>query len=166
MPFIQDSVEELVQRLNLLPHPEGGFYREMYRAPLELEVPILNGMRPAYTSIYFLLPGNSFSAWHKVASDESWFFHTGCPLSIYLMNALGQLEEHRVGFGDQLQMTVPANTWFAAKAHEESSFSLVSCTVAPGFDFADFELGRRQQLLDQFGDTEANRAIITQLTRQ
>jgi predicted cupin superfamily sugar epimerase len=82
------------------------------------------------------------------------------------MNALGQLEEHRVGFGDQLQMTVPANTWFAAKAHEESSFSLVSCTVAPGFDFADFELGRRQQLLDQFGDTEANRAIITQLTRQ
>ena len=165
MPNSKDSIKELVQRLNLLPHPEGGFYKEMYRAPLEFEVPILNGVRPAYTSIYFLLPGDSFSAWHKVASDESWFFHTGCSLSIYLMNALGKLEEHRVGVDDQLQMTVPANTWFAAKAHEASSFSLVSCTVAPGFDFADFELGRRQQLLDQFGDSEENKVIFTRFTR-
>ena len=134
--------EAVVRRLGLAPHPEGGFYRETFRSPARLTLPD-GRVRSASTAIYYLLPAGAHSAWHRVAADEVWHHYAGGPLRLYL---LGQ-GERRLDPG-QPQAVVPAGTWQAAEPEGEGV--LVGCTVAPGFDFADFELGRRDALLRTF----------------
>lgn len=144
--------KELVQKLNLLPHPEGGFYRETYRS--EQVLTLDNGVkRNANTSIYYLLEDNDKSAFHKIKSDELWFFHLGNTLEIVFIEN-DQLKTILLGSaienGEVLQAKIPANTWFGSRVKDGKGFSLVSCTVAPGFDFADFELADRDDLLTQY----------------
>jgi uncharacterized protein len=144
----------VVRRLGLIPHPEGGFYRETFRSPLRLSLPD-GRTRSASTAIYYLLPPGSFSAWHQVDSDEVWHHYAGGPLRLYL---LGQ-GERRLD-GDHPQAVVPAGVWQAAEPAGEAA--LCGCTVAPGFDFADFRMGDRDGLVRAY-PSEAE--LIRRLTR-
>jgi hypothetical protein len=132
----------LIQQLELLPHPEGGHYRETYRAA-EL-VPTPRGPRAASTAILFLLVAGECSGWHRIRSDEAWHHHGGGGLEIYEICPAGGARRTRLGLnlaeGERPQHVVPAGSWFAAEPAERSAWSLVGCTVAPGFDFVDFEL--------------------------
>ncbi len=156
----------IIQDLNLIPHPEGGFYKETFRSKQLINRVNSQNICSAYTCIYYLLSGLDFSSWHRISSDETWFFHQGCDLTIYLFNQNKSLETIQLGLeSKQLQITIPANTWFAAKPLMETSYSLVSCAVAPGFEFAEFEIGNRAHLLDEFGNSSMNINIIKSLTR-
>jgi predicted cupin superfamily sugar epimerase len=137
------TVDELVTRLGLSPHPEGGFFRETYRAPLVVEGP--RGPRPACTAMVYLLPAGAHAAFHRVHADELWHFYAGAPLRLYRLG----LDEVTLD-GMQPQALVPSGIWQAAETL--GAFSLVGCTVAPGFDFADWELGRRSLLGGAYPD--------------
>jgi len=159
------TVNSLVDDLKLLPHPEGGFYREMYRSPTIVNTEGLV-QKSAYTSIYYLLAGEDFSSWHRIKSDETWYFHSGCDVCIYFFDENKELQVIQLGLDSKcLQVTIPADTWFAAKPVDENSFCLVSCAVAPGFEFADFEIGKRFNLLNEFGHFSDNIKVIETLTR-
>ncbi len=142
------------------PHPEGGFYVETYRS--EHTIPGKN--RQLMTAIYFLLPAGHVSRFHRIQSDELWFFHEGNPLTIHTLNEDGH-HAHLLGLdidsGQHPQLLVPAQTIFGSSSDVNEGYSLVSCVVAPGFDFQDFELFSAEELLSQFPDyTE----IIERLT--
>ena len=142
---------ELIATLGLAPHPEGGFYREVWRAPLGVEPADRRGARSALTSIYFLLPAGAVSRWHRVRSDEIWHHYEGAPLELLQIPPDAQrLERVRLGplaGGQSPVHCVPANGWQAARSL--GAFTLVGCTVGPGFEFADFEMLRDQpQLAD------------------
>ncbi|WP_164019196.1 cupin domain-containing protein [Pyxidicoccus trucidator] len=140
-------VDELVRRLGLVPHPEGGFYKETYRAALAVKTP--RGVRSAGTAIYYLLPRGSFAAWHRVTSDEVWHFYDGHPLELLLVGAGGQVERVVLGRdvtrGERPQVVVHAGVLQAAVPRGE--YALVGCTVAPGFDFADWEMPSAESLV-------------------
>ena len=142
---------ELVRTLGLAPHPEGGFYREIWRAPLAVEPGDRRGARAALTAIYFLLPAGAVSRWHRVRSDEIWHHYEGAPLELLLVapDAL-RLERAQLGplaEGRAPVHCVPAGWWQAARSR--GAYTLVGCTVGPGFEFADFELLRdRPELAD------------------
>ena len=159
------TIKSFVEDLQLLPHPEGGFYREMYRSPTIVSSSGAE-QKSAYTSIYYLLAGEDFSSWHRIQSDETWYFHNGCDVTIYFFDENKELQTIQLGLDSKcLQATIPANTWFAAKPTQQNSFCLVSCAVAPGFEFADFELGKRDSLLNEFGHSVNSRKAIEALTR-
>jgi predicted cupin superfamily sugar epimerase len=159
----------LVRQLRLRPHPEGGFYRETYRAPLLIPRRALprryGGARAAATSILFLLPRGAVSRLHRIASDEAWHFHLGGPLLIVEIGPGGRPRRTLLGpdpaRGHRLQHVVPAGTWFGARPAPGTAFTLVGCAVAPGFDFADFEMGDRAELLRRFS---AARGEVLRLT--
>ena len=135
--------ETLIRELGLAPHPEGGFYREVFRSPGQVVPQDGRGARAALTTIYFLLPGGAHSRWHRVASDEAWHFYEGDPLELLLLPPdLGALTRHELGpaaaAGRAPVLTVPAGWWQAARPLGE--YALVGCSVGPGFDFADFSL--------------------------
>ncbi|AHJ97938.1 cupin domain-containing protein [Hymenobacter swuensis] len=146
------TAQEIIQHLQLLPHPEGGYYRETYRATDTLTTAEGN-TRSVSTAIYYLLENEDKSHFHRIKSDELWFFHQGQALEIILLTP-GQPTRLVLGSnfssGELPQAVVPANTWFAAHLPHRAGFALVSCTVAPGFDFADFELAERAALLAEF----------------
>ncbi|MBZ4419101.1 cupin domain-containing protein [Myxococcus sp. RHSTA-1-4] len=143
-------VDELVRRLGLVPHPEGGFYKETYRAALAVETP--RGTRSAGTAIYYLLPRGAFAAWHRVTSDEVWHFYDGHPLELLLVGEDGRLEKVVMGRdvtkGEQPQVVVRAGVLQAAVPRGE--FTLVGCTVSPGFDFADWEMPSAESLVAMY----------------
>lgn len=137
-----------IEKLDLEQHPEGGYYRETYRSPLEIELSTidrsLNGKRNLSTGIYFLLDHTSFSAFHRIKSDELWHFYDGDPITIHVIHSDGTYQRQELGReiekGQQLQFLVPANSWFASEVHEGREYALVGCTVSFGFDFEDFEM--------------------------
>jgi hypothetical protein len=135
---------ELIRTLELAPHPEGGYFREIWRASHRVEPNDARGARSALTSIYFLLPGGAVSRWHRVRSDEVWHHYEGAPLELVLVRQLEhQLERLRLGplsRGQSPVHCVPAHAWQAARSL--GAYTLVGCTVGPGFEFADFELLR------------------------
>ena len=139
---------ELIDQLGLAPHPEGGHYRETYRASQLVDTPW--GPRPASTAILFLLRAGECSHWHRIRSDELWHTHGGGALLVHDISPSGLARTTRLGLdlsrGEIPQHVVPAGHWFAAEPANGSAWSLVSCTVAPGFDFADFELAAAEQL--------------------
>lgn len=139
---------ELIRQLELVPHPEGGYFRETYRAALQVPTP--RGPRAACTAILYLLHSGEHSCWHRIHSDELWHHHGGGPLLVHAVYPDGRAREHRLGLdltaGQQPQLAVAAGNWFAATPAPGSPWCLVSCTVAPGFDFADFELARPEHL--------------------
>ncbi len=145
-----------ITKLNLLPHPEGGFYRESYRSTDSIEETALparyKGPRALGTHIYFMLVKGNFSAFHKVASDETWHFYDGSPVLLHLLDVKKGVVTIELGIeGDsEPQFTVPADTWMAAEVKDEGDFSLVGCSVAPGFDFSDFTMAVRDTLYSEF----------------
>jgi len=159
-----------VERLGLVPHPEGGYYREIYRSSLKLPAHALGGPytgpRCTATAIYFLLPGKQVSSLHRLASDEIWCFFCGSSLTLHIIDSQGEYERRRLGAcidqGQSFQVVVPRGVWFGATVDDPTRYSLVGCIVAPGFDFSDFELGRRGELLMTYPQ---HAEIITRLTR-
>ena len=127
-----------IQALSLAPHPEGGYYRELFRSPHTVTSDD-GRRRPALTVIYFLLSDDECSTWHRLASDETWHFARGDALDIDLIDANGRHETLHLGPGGPWAATIPATTAFAARV-AGSGFALVTCCVAPGFAFEDFEL--------------------------
>lgn len=160
------DMNAIIDTLELQPHPEGGFYREMYRSGIRVSDSSLVANKSAHTSIYYLLSGQDFSAWHRIKSDETWYFHLGCDLNIYYIDQNKIVRNMRIGMHTKIfQATIPANTWFAAKPLNEDAYCLVSCAVAPGFEFEDFEIGNRAALVKEFGLTAENTQMIEALTR-
>lgn len=149
------TAEAIIEKLNLTRHPEGGFYRETYRG--ELSIKLDNGsVRNTGTAIYYLLKDKDKSHFHKVASDELWFFHQGEALEIVMITNDGKIETKILGnkldLNEEPQVLVKANIWFGARIKNQEGFALVSCTVAPGFDFKDFELANKNELIKLFPD--------------
>ena len=153
-----EQVRIYIDKLQLQPHPEGGYYKEVYRAGemiLAENLPgAYNGDRNISTSIYFLLQRNDFSAFHKLKSDELWHFYDGSSLKISLIDQSGNFNEICLGKnideGEVFQTVIKQNCWFAAELIDKKSFALVGCTVSPGFDFRDFEMADCEQLIRQF----------------
>jgi len=147
-----------IKLLQLQPHPKGGFYKETYRAPEQISTIALpehfTGDRSFCTAIYYLLQQGDRSIFHKIKSDECWHFYYGETLLVHVIENDGNYYHVKLGkdiaAGEVFQFVVPANTWFASEPAPGSSFSLVGCTVAPGFDFADFEIADKGNLLANF----------------
>lgn len=144
-----------IGELALLPHPEGGHFREVYRSPLVIPANSLSDHhkeRNTSTSIYFLLQHFEFSAFHRLKSDEIWYYHVGDAVEIFVISPDGQLRKLKLGLqtdeGCVLQLTIPKDHWFAART--TGLFTLMSCNVSPGFDFEDFELARCDKLTADF----------------
>lgn len=171
--------EDYILHLDLLPHPEGGFYKEVFRSEETLSANQLparfDGARQVITSIYFLIKRNFPSHFHRIKSDELWYFHDGNGVIIHVLHPDGAYEKWALGrdlqHGQKLQACVPAGSWFAAECVGDPipGFSLVSCAVAPGFDFTDFELAERlplqtlypkhHDLIQRFTRDESNAAL-------
>lgn len=144
-----------IEQLQLQPHPEGGFFKETYRSNELLQpgnIPGFKTVRNFSTAIYFLLRSSERSVFHRIKSDEIWHYHSGGSLKICVLQESG-LKYHLLGSdlkaGQQLQVVIPANHWFGAFV-ESGDYVLSSCTVAPGFDFEDFEMASRARLLAEF----------------
>lgn len=149
---------QLVAHYQLQAHPEGGFYSRTYASDVLIPANALpqrfTGDRFISTAIYFLLEGNQFSAFHRIRSDELWHFYTGVGLYIYIIHPDGRGEQLKLGNditkGYSFQHVVKAGCWFASKPVTNNGFSFVGCTVAPGFDFADFEMAEKEMLLKEY----------------
>lgn len=148
-----------IDKLTMLPHPEGGFYKETFRSDLTLNAGW--GERNALTSIFYLLEGLDFSAFHRIKSDELWYYHAGGTLLIHELKDTGALTTHKLS-ADQPFAAIAPGSWFASEVENASGFVLVSCAVAPGFDFADFELGNSGSLSMEHPKHEA---LIKRLMR-
>ena len=160
----ETNATDLILKLGLKPHPEGGHYRETYRSGVD--VGVSGGQnRQSGTAIYFLLHEKERSMFHRLLSDELWFFHEGSPVEVTCIES-GTVRTvilgNDFGKGNVYQCVIPANTWFAARVQGESGFGLVSCVVTPGFDFADFEMAEREALLKLFPHLEA---VIMEFTK-
>lgn len=159
-----------IKKLQLTQHVEGGAFRETYRSELAVPRTVLplffQGDRNVSTSIYFLLAAGQFSAFHRIASDEVWHFYSGDPLLVHEICHNGRLITHLLGSnpekGESFQTVVKAGSWFASVPAPGSEYALVGCTVAPGFDFADFELANRVTLSGQYPE---HAELIEKLTR-
>lgn len=152
-----------IAHLQMTSHPEGGYFKEVYRSRNTVYAKGTVTEHSAMTIIYYLLKDEEFSAFHRIKSPESWFFHKGAPLLIYSFED-GRLvcRELSDGVNGALQITMEPDVWFAARLKESNSFALVSCAVAPGFEYEEFELAERDALLTQYPDSERT---ILELTR-
>ncbi len=167
MQKLLPQAEEWIKNLNLQRHPEGGWFAEVYRAPGHIPESALHnhgGDRPYMTSIYFMLAAGEVSRLHRLKSDEIWYHHAGGSLTVHQIAENGYYSAVSLGAdlgtGQQFQLVVKAGVWFGATV-EGYDTALVGCAVAPGFDFADFELGSRVSLLASFPQ---HYEIISRLT--
>lgn len=163
------TANDLIKIYDLQPHPEGGFFRETYRddsvIPKQGLPEKFNGPRHFSTAIYFLLPAGAKSSLHRILSDEVWHFYLGDPLTVVEIDSTGKVIKTILGRdvlrGQKVQHVVMAGHWFGAYPNDGGTFSFVGCTVAPGFDFADFEMAKREDLLKVFPHA---REVIERLT--
>lgn len=158
-----------IANLGLEPHPEGGYFKEIYRSPATVPgeaLPDYDGPRNLATSIYFLLQDDQFSALHRIKQDELWHFHAGSTLTVHVIDAAGRYAPIRMGpdpeAGEWLQALVPGGSLFGASMDGNRGYALVGCTCVPGFDFADFEMPSREELLARY---PRHRELIHRLTR-
>ena len=139
-----------IEKLGLEAHPEGGYYKEVYRSPMK------TGERSLSTTIYFLLEGEQLSRFHQLTADEIWFFHYGSAILIHSINEAGALSTQKLGMnleaGEQPSLLIPAKTIFGSEMLDKNSFALMSCMVSPGFEFADFKLFSKKELRELFPD--------------
>jgi predicted cupin superfamily sugar epimerase len=160
-----------IEKLCLERHPEGGYYRQSYKAALILAKeslpPEFTGARAASTAIYLLFEGENFSAFHRLRSDEVWHFYVGSTLVVHVIDQHGRYSEILLGgdpeAGEALQAVVKVGCWFASRVQDGKGFALVGCTVAPGFEFEDFEMGKREELARSYPQ---HRRVIEMLTRE
>lgn len=168
--MIPQEVKSWIAKLKLVPHPEGGYYRQTYRSDLVIPRASLprgfSGSRAVSTAIYFLLHGTDFSAFHRLRSDEMWHFYAGGILAVHVIDPGGGYSGIRLGnhpdSGEVFQAVVKAGCWFGSRLEDPNSFALAGCTVSPGFDFEDFEMGKRTELQAKFPQ---HKRLIEQLTR-
>jgi uncharacterized protein len=167
---MQQDAQYWIERLKLEPHPEGGYYRQTYKADLVLaegSLPGFSGPRAVSTAIYFLLEAGDFSAFHRLRSDEMWHFYAGASLVVHVIGEDGMYSKILLGAnlegGEEFQAVVKADCWFASEVRDRKSWALVGCTVAPGFDFDDFELAKREELVQLYPQ---HREVIARLTRR
>jgi len=152
------TADNFIEYLQLQPHPEGGFFKETYRSKGVITANCLpsgfKGDRFYSTAIYYLLKQGDYSAFHRIASDECWHFYEGGSLLIHIIHIEGDYTTTRLGRkiqeGEVLQFVVPAHCWFASEPAPGTNFSLVGCTVSPGFDFADFEMAHANTLIKEY----------------
>lgn len=149
------TTKEVVEQLGLQPHPEGGFYNETYRSTTAFERGnVFPAARNHSTAIYYLLEDNDFSTYHRIKSDELWHHYFGESFVISVIHEDGRFEEIVLGKnlhqGEKPQAMVPAGAWFASELKTKAGFGLVGCTVAPGFDFQDFEIAERNKLIELY----------------
>lgn len=160
-----------IQKLRLEPHPEGGYFRQTYVSDVVIVREALpagfGGARPVSTAIYFLLEREKFSAFHRLRSDELWHFYAGGSLVVHVIDDAGCYSEILLGndaeAGEVFQAVVKAGCWFASRVRDGKSFALVGCTVAPGFDFEDFEMAKRDELARAYPQ---HRELIAKLARE
>jgi len=138
-----------IEHLALQPHPEGGYYKEVFRSQRQVVRVGKKEVKQACTSICYLLAGTDFSGFHRIASDEIWYFHKGVPLHIHVINEEGvhtaiELSDSASG---NLSVAIEAGLWFAAAIPSGTGFTLASCAVAPGFEFSEFEMAKKQELM-------------------
>lgn len=160
MTRMDDAAARIIRRFDLQPHPEGGFFREIYRSQIVLDHPAAPAKSPrnCSTLIYYLLSEPQFSAFHRVKwSDEIWHLYAGGPLELHLID---DQERYRVvtltsPLADgEPSAVVPAGWWQAARLPAGTPWAFGGCTVAPGFDFADFEMPQLEELVERFPQHE------------
>ncbi len=163
------KVKFYIDKLHLTPHPEGGYFSEIYRSEENIlldNIKRYKSNRNFSTSIYYLLEGKDVSLFHRLNSDEIWHFYDGSAVRIYQINDDGVLSEEVLGndveHGEKFQVIIKRRNWFAAELISKDFFALVGCTVAPGFEFEDFELADRNFLLKL---SPSNSEIIRKLTK-
>jgi uncharacterized protein len=153
-----NELQNWVTKLGLTPHPEGGYYKNTYGSTelisdSELSVNF-DGQRKLYTSIYFLLTSENVSHFHRLKSDEVWYFHGGSSLTVHVIHENGEYQEMKLGLnldeGEVPQVLVKKNSIFGSSVKENNTFSLVGCMVSPGFEFKDFELFTQSDLLQKY----------------
>jgi predicted cupin superfamily sugar epimerase len=145
-----------IEQLSLVPHPEGGFYKEVFRSQQQVSRAGAPQILQACTSIYYLLEGEDYSGFHRISSDEIWYFHKGAPLTVHVITAEGKHLAMELSDqpGGNLSLIVPAGLWFAAEIPSKTSYTLVSCAVAPGFEFSEFEMADKAELLKVYPGNE------------
>ena len=151
----QQDPQYYISKLGLEPHPEGGYFKRTFASQEQItdqELTVhFEGKRMLYTSIYFLLTSNDVSHFHRLQSDELWYYHAGSPLSVHMIDENGEYTEHKLGLdlenGEVPQVLVPKNTIFGSSVKDRETFSLVGCMVSPGFEYQDFELFTQEELL-------------------
>lgn len=163
--------EQIIESLQLVQHPEGGFYKEVYRSEEIIQKAHLpsrfNGDRSFCTSIYFLLTSDDISAFHRIKQDEIWHFYSGSPLTIHVIDEKGNYSHktisNKLNQTEFPMATVKAGCYFGATVDEPDTYALVGCTVAPGFDFEDFQMPKRSTLLEKYPQ---HTKTIEKLTRE
>lgn len=163
------KVKAIIDQLNLEAHPEGGYFKEEYRSEGTIHPGSDETVYPAgrnfATSIYYLLEGTDTSSFHRIRSDETWHFYTGSSATIHIIHPDSLYEARYLGpelsKGQSYQITIPGRSWFGVSVDKKDSFMLAGCTVAPGFDFKDFEMGDPYKLKQAFPE---HTAIIDQLS--
>ncbi|WP_342431623.1 cupin domain-containing protein [Neobacillus sp. FSL H8-0543] len=157
-----NDLQSWVSKLGLLPHPEGGYFKQTFQSEestsdSELSVNF-EGQRKLYTSIYFLLSSKDVSHFHRLKSDELWYYHAGSPLTVHVIHENGDYEEMKVGMnldqGERPQILVKKNSIFGSSVMEKNTCSLVGCMVSPGFEFQDFELFTQAELVEKYPQHE------------
>ncbi len=148
-----------IKTLELLPHPEGGYFTETYRSSHS------HKGRASGTAIYFLLPSGKVSHLHRLDAEEMWHFYAGSPLTVHIIDQTGHYSTLSIGNepdkGQALQAYVPPDVWFGATVDNPESYALVGCTVTPGFEFSGFELADRATLSERFPE---HATLISRLT--
>jgi uncharacterized protein len=160
------KAEYLVRKLSMEKHPEGGYFRQTYKSDRQFTLEGYDGPRSAGTAIYYLLKSGQFSAFHRMRSDEVWHFYEGSALALHIIESDGCLKTVILGKDPRkeqvFQAAVKAGNWFAASVVRSGSYSLVGCTVVPGFEYQDWEMGDRDTLLNEY---PAHKKIIEKYTR-
>lgn len=163
------TADYFIENLDMIPHEEGGFFKETFVSKENMSVKNSNNnideLRKLWTSIYFLLRDGEVSNFHRLKSDEMWYYHSGSPLTIYMISPEGELITDELGLniekGEKPQVLVPKNYIFGSAMNNEG-YALVGCMVSPGFEFKDFELFERNYLLETYPE---HKEIILKLTR-
>lgn len=167
---MKETADYWIERLQLSEHPEGGYFRETYRAEERIKLEHLPDRYKVdhsfSTAIFYLLKGDQVSAFHRLKSDELWNFYAGSSLTLHIILESGAYSQIKLGSnlkkGEIFQAVTPRGSWFGATVNDKSSYSLIGSIVAPGFDFSDFELAERKDLLKQYPQ---HGTIIGKLTR-
>ncbi|HEX2014951.1 MAG TPA: cupin domain-containing protein [Nitrososphaera sp.] len=152
----------LVKKLGLEKHPEGGYFKQTYKSDTMVNVAWFDGPRNVSTTIYYLLDGNEFSAFHRLRSDEIWHHYAGGTLILYAIDKDGKLSKIKIGRGSMPQAVMKAGIWFAAAPGNKRSYCLVGCTMSPGFDYRDWELGNKDELVRAYPQ---HKALIERYTK-
>ncbi|KAA3619242.1 MAG: cupin domain-containing protein [Flavobacterium sp.] len=164
-----NEISEIISKLELKPHPEGGYFRETYRSAGSIPKDALGGQysgdRNYATAIYYLITSQHFSAFHKITQDETWHYYDGAAMCLHIISPTGEYKKllisNNLSRGELPQFTVPGGYWFASEVSVPDSYSLMGCTVAPGFSFEDFIMPKREELLTLFPQ---HHQLITNLT--